>query len=129
MPHPMIRNGFILAGLMNFSVLLFSKGFTNTILNAADPVVMSNFGLLMIMVWGLAYISIANTYQHTRWLIGVFALEKLIYFVVWITWLSNNSLSNVYTNDLFAGLFYSIYGINDFIFMCFFAWVWSRKTG
>ena len=51
-----MKNGFIAAGLMNIgSVLLFSRGFTNSAINTADPVVMSNFGLLMIVVWGLAY--------------------------------------------------------------------------
>ena len=31
--------------------ILFSKGFTNKAINQADPVVMSNFGLIMIK-WG-----------------------------------------------------------------------------
>ena len=53
----LLKNGFIAAGLMNIGgVLLFSRGFTNSAINNADPVVMSNFGLLMIAVWGLAYL-------------------------------------------------------------------------
>mgnify|MGYP001032208927 CR=1 FL=1 len=52
----LIGNGFIAAGLMNIGgVLFFSRVFTNEAINQADPVVMSNFGLLMIVVWGLAY--------------------------------------------------------------------------
>jgi Zn-dependent protease with chaperone function len=123
MNHKLIKRGFILAGLMNCSVLVFSKGFTNTAINAADPVVMSNFGLFMIVVWGLAYIAGSTAMSQIKWLAGVFALEKLIYSVVWARWQANNSLSAVYSEDFLAGVFYSIYGINDFLFMIFFAYV------
>ena len=40
-------------------VLLISRAFTNTAINYADPVVMSNLGLLMVAVWGLAYFGAA----------------------------------------------------------------------
>lgn len=123
MNQTIIKNGFILAALMNFSVLLFSRGFTNEAINDADPVVMSNFGLLMIIMWGIAYLAAANLNTNIKWLAGAFALEKLIYGVVWVNWLSANSLASVYEKDLFAGLFYSVYGLNDFAFMLFFAWV------
>jgi hypothetical protein len=64
-----IRNGLIAAGLMNIGgALLFSKFFTNTVINEADPVVMSNFGLLMIIVWGLAYIGASFVQSGIRWL-------------------------------------------------------------
>ncbi len=107
--------------MMNFSgVLIFSRGFTNSAINNADPLLMSNFGLLMIVVWGLAYLSAATIRSNIRWLTGVFALEKLVYFVFWILWLLGNSLSEVYSKDVFAGIFYSIYGVNDFLFMLFF---------
>ena len=80
----LIRNGFIAAGLMNIGgVLLFSRVFTNIAINRADPVVMSNFGLLMIVVWGLAYLGAAAITSNIKWLAGAFALEKLIYVVVW----------------------------------------------
>ena len=123
MNQKLIKNGFILAGLMNFSVLLFSRGFTNTAINEADPVVMSNFGLLMIVVWGLAYLAAAAVNANIKWLAGAFALEKLVYVIVWINWQLGHSLETVYSADLFAGIFYSIYGLNDFAFMGFFAWV------
>ena len=123
MNQTIIKNGFILAALMNLSVLLFSRGFTNEAINDADPVVMSNFGLLMIIMWGIAYLAAANLNTNIKWLAGAFALEKLIYGVVWVNWLSANSLGSVYEKDLFAGLFYSVYGLNDFAFMLFFTWV------
>ena len=127
MKSTIVRNGFIAAGLINIlGVLIFSRFFTNVTLNQADPIVMSNFGLLMITIWGLAYIAVANDYHKVRWISAVFAVEKLIYVLAWIIWLLNNELGAIYSKDLFAGLFYSIYGINDFIFMLFFAWVFFR---
>ena len=124
----LIKTGFIAAGLMNIGgVLLFSRAFTNTAINNADPVVMSNFGLLMIAVWGLAYWGAAAINANIKWLAGAFALEKLVYAVVWVTWLSKNSLPELYAKDVFAGAFFSIYGVNDFVFMLFFAWVFLSQ--
>ena len=124
MNKKLIRNGLIATGLMNIGgVLMFSKGLTNTAINNADPVVMSNFGLLMIIVWGLAYISAATISSSIKWLAAAFAVEKLVYVLVWIRWMLDNSLSSLYSTDVMAGIFYSIYGVNDFVFMLFFAWI------
>ena len=74
-----VRNGLIAAGVMNIAgVLVFSRAFTNEAINRADPVVMSNFGLLMIVVWGLAYLGAATIPSGIKWLAGAFALEKLV---------------------------------------------------
>ena len=124
MNKKLIKNGLIAAGLMNIGgVLVFSRAFTNVAINNADPVVMSNFGLLMIAVWGLAYLGAATITSSIKWLVAAFAIEKLVYVVSWFIWLSKNSLTQLYANDLFAGVFFSIYGANDFVFMLFFAWV------
>jgi hypothetical protein len=129
MNRTLLRNGLIAAGLMNvIGVLLFSRAFTNQAINSADPVVMSNFGLLMIVVWGLAYLGAAAIPSRIKWLAGAFALEKLVYVVVWIRWLSENSLTQIYSKDYFAGAFFSIYGANDFIFMLFFLWVFFQPS-
>lgn len=128
MNQRLIKNGLILAALMNFSVIVFSRGFTNVAINGADPVVMSNFGLLMIVMWGIAYLSAVTVIPNIKWIAGVFALEKLIYGIVWLKWLLNNNLGSVYSTDIFAGIFYSIYGLNDLIFMVFFAWVFITST-
>ncbi len=129
MNRKLIRNGLIAAGLMNIlGVLLFSRAFTNLAINSADPVVMSNFGLLMIVVWGLAFLGAATITASIKWLAGAFALEKLAYVVVWIRWLSENSLVQLYSKDFFAGAFFSIYGVNDLIFMLFFAWVFFLQS-
>ena len=129
MNKSLVRNGFIAAGLMNIGgVLLFSRGFTNVAINKADPVVMSNFGLLMIVVWGLAYLGAATVTANIKFLAGAFALEKLVYVVVWGRWLSENSLPQLYSTDFFAGAFFSIYGVNDLIFMLFFAAVFFTQS-
>ncbi|GAB5540237.1 MAG: hypothetical protein Salg2KO_23400 [Salibacteraceae bacterium] len=124
------KNGLIAAGLMNIvGALGSSRFFTNTTINEADPVVMSNFGLLMIVIWGLAYIGASAIRSNIKWLAGAFAIEKLVYVSVWLIWLFNNDLSSVYANDFMAGLFYSTYGLNDFVFMVFFLWLFfSEKT-
>lgn len=128
MNRKLVKNGLIAAALMNIGgVLVFSRAFTNVAINNADPVVMSNFGLLMIVVWGLAYIGAAAIHSNIKWLVSAFALEKLVYVVVWVRWLSENSLASLYSTDVFAGVFYSIYGLNDLIFMLFFAWVFFSQ--
>ncbi|RKN78739.1 hypothetical protein [Ulvibacterium marinum] len=116
-----IAKGFIIAGLMNMSVLVFSRFFTNKVINETDPDVMSNFGLVMIVVWGLAYISVAKTYQNVTWLIGIFAFEKLIYGITWAKWIFTNNLATVFEKDAMAGMFYAVYGVNDWLFCVFFS--------
>jgi hypothetical protein len=123
MDRKWVKNGLIAAAIMNIGgVFLFSRAFTNEAINNADPIVMSNFGLLMIVVWGLAYLGAAFTNSNIKWLLGAFAVEKLVYVIVWALWLSNNSLAPLYSKDILAGIFYSIYGLNDLLFMLFFAW-------
>ena len=121
-----ISKGFIIAGLMNMAVLAFSRFFTNLVIPESDPDVMSNFGLLMIIVWGLAYISVAKNYQNVKWLVAVFAVEKLIYGLIWIKWMFGNSVADVFAKDKMAGLFYGVYGVNDWMFFIFFLWVFIR---
>lgn len=121
MNKTVIKYGLILAALVNIGgVLTFSQLFSNTAINDADPVVMSNFGLVMIMVWGLAYFAAAMTKGNIRLLVSVFAIEKLVYVGAWVYWLSTHNLFSLYEADLFAGIFYTIYGLNDLLFMVFF---------
>jgi len=127
MNSKLISNLFIASAMVNIGgVLLFSKCFTNPVIPQTDPVVMSNFGLLMIMVWGLAYLSVAKSYEKVPLLTAVFSVEKLAYVVAWVYWHANNELAAVFEQDLFAGIFYTIYGLNDLFYMCFFAWVFIK---
>lgn len=125
----LISKGFIAAGLSNvIAVPLFSKLFTNDVITTIQPEVMSNFGLIMILVWGLAYIAVSQNFKHVKWLIAVFAIEKIIYAIVWLQWLLKNELSRVFEQDSLTGIFYSIYGINDFLFFIFFSFVFYKLT-
>lgn len=122
-----LSKGFLAAGIMNTAgVLIFSRVFTNDVIPETDPIVMSYFGLLMIIIWGLAYIAVAKYFEKVKWLVGVFVLEKLCYVIAYIYWFSNNNLLDVYDQDLMAGLFYSIYGLNDLVFMLFFIYVFLK---
>lgn len=121
-----ISKGFIIAGLMNMSVLAFSRLFTNPVIAEYDPVVISNFGLLMIVVWGLAYMSVAKNYKHVKWLVAVFAIEKFIYGFIWIQWMLSNNISTVFAKDKMAGAFYATYGVNDWVFCIFFLLVFIK---
>ena len=123
-----ITKGFILSGIMSLGgALVFSRFFTNDAIPDADPVVMSNFGLLMIVVWGLVFLSISHKYEQLNWLVGVFAIEKFIYGLNWINWISNNDLSAVFNKDYMAGIFYAIYGVNDWLFFLFFLYVFVNS--
>lgn len=128
MTRNIIEKTFILAGLSNIlGVLICSKFLTNQVMMDAQPVVMNSFGLISIMLWGLAYIAVRKNYAQVRWLIVVFVIEKLIYVIYWLKFILGQSLTDLYEKDVLAGLFYSIYGVNDFIFMIFFAYVFWAK--
>ncbi len=125
--NELITKGFILSGLMNISgVLIFSRLFNNPVITEFDAQTLSNFGLLMIVVWGFSYIAVSKNFYEVKWLVGVFAIEKLIYAAIWTNWQLNNNLSDVFEKDIMAGIFYSIYGVNDWLFFLFFLMVFVR---
>ena len=118
---------FILSGLINIvAVLVLSRFFTNIYITKYDATVMSNFGLLMIVLWGFTYISVAKSYKKVKWIVAVFAIEKLIYGIIWVKWRLQNSVSPIFDEDFMAGIFYSIYGINDILFCIFFSVVFLK---
>ena len=127
MKEKMIQKGFLIAGLSNIlGVIICSKAFTNDVMLASQPDVMGRFGLISIVLWGFAYISVSKSYNQTRWLVGVFAIEKLVYVIAWLDFITSHSLTAIYDQDVLAGIFYTIYGANDFIFMLFFGFVFLK---
>lgn len=123
-----ISKGFIFSGIINIGgVLIFSRFFTNEVIPETDSLVMSNFGLIMIVLWGLVFLCISQKYEQLNWLVGVFVLEKFIYGFNWINWISKNDLSAVYYQDQMAGIFYAIYGVNDWILFVFFFYVFIKS--
>ena len=130
MSNKTITNIFYLAGAINIlGVLSFSKFFTNENLIETDPFVMSKFGLIMIIVWGLAFIATANNFEKNRWIVGVFCVEKMAYIIAWCLWYFNKdySFSSLFEKDVMSGVFYSIYGLNDLFFFLFFSSVFFKK--
>ena len=124
----MIQKGFIAAGLSNIlGVMLCSKAFTNDVMLATQPDVMGTFGLISIILWGFAYIAVSKSYDQVRWLVGVFVIEKLAYVIAWLALINSRSLGSIYEQDVLAGVFYTIYGANDFIFMLFFGFVFLKR--
>mgnify|MGYP000391407591 CR=1 FL=1 len=63
----LITKGYIVAGLMNIGgVLIFSRFFNDKVIQKFDSEALSNFGLLMIVIWGLAYISVNKGYEKVK---------------------------------------------------------------
>lgn len=125
-PKPLITKGFWLAGAFNvLGVLTFSKFFTNSLLASLDPVVCSWLGLVSIILWGLAYWSVAKTYHFVPHLLLVFVIEKLVYTVTWARWLAENgsTLPSLFSESPLTATFFAIYGAGDFAFGLFFLWV------
>ena len=91
---------------------------------------MSKFGLIMIIVWGLAFIATANHFDKNKWIIGVFCLEKTAYIIAWVIWFANTeyTINNIFEKDILAGSFYALYGLNDLLFLLFFTYVFFRKN-
>ncbi len=129
MTDNIIRKGFILAGLSNIlGVLICSKAFTNDVMLKTQPEVMGYFGLVSIILWGIAYISVSKSYRQAKWLVGVFVIEKLAYVIAWLSLITSQSLGSIYEQDILAGVFYTIYGANDFMFMLFFGFVFLKRS-
>jgi hypothetical protein len=119
------RNILFLGGLLNtIGILVFSKCFTNEVIIAYHPSVMSNFGLMMLMPWGLLMFVMAWHYNKLPKVILILALEKIIYVVVWVKWILRNDLRSVFEVDLMAGIFYSVFGVNDMLFFIAFVYIY-----
>lgn len=112
---PMTRL-FQAAGWTNLlGMAVFSLMFTNTHLFAQSPVVFSPFGCLLVMLWGVAYLSVARHYRELPLLVAVFAIEKALYAATWLQWLvaHGHELPALFTTSPLTALFYSSYGVID----------------
>ena len=118
-----ISLGFVLAALYNICIVLFSKGFSGD-LGAVDPL-FGPGGCVGVLLWGLAYLSLARSYSAAPAVALVFALEKLFYGSHWLLWLKDHreTLPALIESDYLTGTFFSIYGAGDLLFMVFFGWV------
>lgn len=124
-----IKRIYLLGGLVNvLGIPVFSKFFTNEYLTSIDPAVFSHVGLFVVILWGFAYIAVSNHYEAVPSISLVFACEKFFYAGIWMFWLKDNikMLNTIWQNDLITGLFYSVYGLNDFLFGVFFFFVFMQ---
>lgn len=112
-------------------MLIATLGFTSPVVAQYYPSVFSDFGMVAIMLWGLAYIAVSGSYAAVPWLVAVFAIEKAAYVMTWLVWIkaSTGALGAIYEQSFAAGLFYTVYGANDLAFGVFFAWVFVRVRG
>ena len=122
--------GFWLAALYNTCIIVFSKGFGNE-LGAVDPL-FGPSGCVGILLWGAAYFALARRYEGAPAVALVFCAEKAFYGVHWLMWMSahGGELSAMTGQDPLTGMFFSIYGAGDLLFMVFFAsvaWRWRHN--
>lgn len=102
-------------------VLIFTKGLTNQTLINSHPTLFSQFGIIMVMVWGLCYLACTQAAQVQKRISLIFALEKCVYLISWVLLLQSDfDWESLYQQDVLAGLFYSIYGVVDGIYMLLF---------
>ncbi len=131
MKKKLIKRIFILAGLVNIGgILLFSKFFTNDYLTQVNAQTFSNLSLVLIMIWGAAYIVVAGQISKVPALSLVFAIEKAVYVFDYVSWLQSTpySLGAIWQHDLLTGTFYAVYGLNDLLFGVFFLVVFFQFT-
>ena len=124
--HSRISKGFWLAGAYNVGgVLSFSQFFQNDLLFSNDPLVFSWVGLAAIILWGLAYAAVAQSYRAVPYLVLLFFLEKMLYVVTWLLWLAEHGerWPELFVLSPLTAVFFAVYGAGDLLFGLFFLWV------
>ncbi len=120
---------FVLAACFNFSIIIVSKGFGPD-LGHVDPL-FGSAGSAVIVLWGFAYLALAQTFQKAPAVALVFALEKAFFAVHWGAWIVQHAdtLESLIERDPMTGFFFAGYGVGDACFMVFFAVVaWRGRA-
>lgn len=118
-----INLGFVAAAAVNFGIIVVSRGFAPH-LGVVDSL-FSPAGCALIVVWGLAYLSVARTVHLSPHIAAVFCLEKLFYGVAWLRGLMLYG-DTLQQQPFDVAAFYQTYGVADFGFAVFFGLVWWR---
>lgn len=129
LPQPWLIRGFLLAAAYNIlGMLVFSKGFTNPVLEQQDPALFSWLGQVSIVLWGLAYGAVARNYLQVPHLLLVFFCEKMVYVCAWLLWLSQHSsnLPQLFASSPLSALFFAVYGAGDLLFGLMFLWAFKQ---
>eukprot|EP00036_Acanthoecidae_sp_10tr_P009308 CAMPEP_0182927892 /NCGR_PEP_ID=MMETSP0105_2-20130417/14595_1 /TAXON_ID=81532 ORGANISM="Acanthoeca-like sp., Strain 10tr" /NCGR_SAMPLE_ID=MMETSP0105_2 /ASSEMBLY_ACC=CAM_ASM_000205 /LENGTH=132 /DNA_ID=CAMNT_0025065869 /DNA_START=154 /DNA_END=552 /DNA_ORIENTATION=- len=108
----------------NFLILFYSKLFTNTALFEADPL-FSRDGCILVVVWGLMYLSLAWDFRAVPWAFGVFFLEKMFYVQHYVV---HSALGGIHkdTDCNITRSFLQLYGIGDLVSAIFFLYIWVQ---
>ena len=128
-PPPWVRKVFVMAGMANIvTILVATRLFTDPLISQVDPAVFSTPSLILIMVWGLAYLTVAPHWWKLPPMCLVFMLEKLVFVGMWVRWMlhSRDQLPGLWEIDWQIALFYGGYGVVDIAFSGFFFWAWTR---
>lgn len=119
----------IIIGLANLVPLLWLTPLKDgSELFRADPLFFSAPGLILIGLWGLAYIASAAHWSSLGSLMGVFALEKSFYAVHWCLWVGDNGdrLEFLLYEDPLTAFFLGGYGVWDGLCAAFFLYLCIR---
>ena len=128
-PPQWVRKVFGMAGMANIvTILVATRAFTDPLISQVDPAVFSTPSLVLIMVWGLAYLTVAPHWWKLPPMCLVFMLEKLVFVAMWVRWIlsSRDQLPGLWEIDWQIALFYGGYGIVDTFFSLFFFWAWLQ---
>ena len=82
-PDTGITVGFAICAAINVGAGLKALLTGNAGNKAAWPTLFGDSGMVAIILWGLAYLSVCRTYPQCPWTVLVFGLEKLFYVVAW----------------------------------------------
>ena len=105
---------YLAAGCYNFLIVVFSKFFSAD-LGLVDPL-FSQEGCILIVLWGMAYASVADRIALCPSLSLVFSMEKLFFGWRWMNWMHDNhalKLPLLLKEDPFTGVFFAVYGMGD----------------
>ena len=134
---------FTLSGFMNTcGLMVFNRGFVeaSTIASHA-PTVFSIESQLLIMLWGMAYASVARQWKDLPYLSLVFCIEKLLFVIFGSPFLFDASKRGsaidliASQEDILTGLFLLLAPVNDLLFALVFGYAAmagfqeSKKSG
>lgn len=126
-PQP-IQHVFYAAGAANlFFMAIVSRMLSSEVLPAHDPWFAPG-SVILIWMWGLAYIAAAPGVARAPLLPLVFAFEKGVYAVHWVAWLCwpHAPWAQIWAEDPLVALFLAGYGPIDALFGVFFAYTGWR---
>lgn len=121
LPHERI---IVVVGVINLLLLIYLTPLKDhTELHRADALWFGAPGLVLIALWGLAYIAAAPHWRVLPGLLAVFALEKAVYAVHWMLWLgdSGDRMEFLLTRDPLTAFFLGGYGAWDGLCAVYFA--------